>query len=194
MASGRKPDIAGHGSQADHPNVSYGWRAGVRLARRGSPTSRGALHEAAICSGVAKVLVSGNSRSCLTGDFKMKRLAFLTATMLTGLAACSPGGSSSAPASNAPPSSAQPAAAAPATPQSTQASFDSLRSNGYMITSVTDIPNEEQTAIWPNQQTLPYLMITLQKGASTAVCTMDTLHFLTLDDTTMKTATLCYQR
>src|ERR1019366_983041 len=33
LASGRKPDIAGHGSQADHPNVSYGWKATLAPGR-----------------------------------------------------------------------------------------------------------------------------------------------------------------
>jgi hypothetical protein len=121
------------------------------------------------------------------GGFQMKRWAFLTATMLTGLAACSQGGSSNAPAS-----SAQPAVAA--TPQSVQMAFDSLRENGYMIASVMDITPQEQTAMWPTTATGPYLMITLEKGASKAVCTMDTQHFLTLADVSMKNSTLCYQR
>jgi hypothetical protein len=126
----------------------------------------------------------------------MKRGAFLTATMLTGLAACSQGGSSNAPASSAQPaaaaSSAQPAAAAP--PQTVQVAFDSLRSNGYMITSVMDILSQEQTAMWPNDPATPYVMITLQKGTSTAVCSMDTYHFLSLDDATMKNVAICYKR
>jgi hypothetical protein len=120
----------------------------------------------------------------------MKCLTLLTATMLTVVAACSPGGSPQAPAS-----SAQPAAGAPAARQTVQASFDSLRSDGYLITNVTDLTDAEQLEIWPNQGASPYLLITLQKGSSTAVCSSSTYNFIiTLNDASAKNANLCYKR
>ena len=37
LASGRRPDIAGHGSQGHHPNVSYGWKAAIGACPQSGP-------------------------------------------------------------------------------------------------------------------------------------------------------------
>ncbi|MFI4936377.1 MAG: hypothetical protein ACHP7N_17340 [Caulobacterales bacterium] len=74
------------------------------------------------------------------------------------------------------------------------ASFDSLRAAGYVITTVSDLSNEAQQQIWPTDPPKAYMMIVLQKGSSTAVCTMPAQNFVDLVDERMTSTTLCYQR
>jgi hypothetical protein len=72
--------------------------------------------------------------------------------------------------------------------------LDSLLADGYELKTVTDITPDEQKVIWPNDQTSPYLMITLQKGASLAVCTAATANLINLNPTTTANAALCHKK
>ena len=87
------------------------------------------------------------------------------------------------------PALAQPAAPAPA-PKPT-VSLESLLSGGYEVKLVTDVSPDEQKVIWPNDTVSPYIMVTLQKGASLAVCAMTMASWLNLSDATLNNAGMC---
>jgi hypothetical protein len=74
------------------------------------------------------------------------------------------------------------------------ASISSLLTGGYEIKSIIDLSNDEQKAIYPGQTTSPYLMLTLQKGTSVAVCALATANWINLADSTMTNEALCHTR
>lgn len=90
---------------------------------------------------------------------------------------------------------AAPAFADTAAPAATPtAALGALLSDGYEVKSVLDVSADEQKAIWPNDATEPYVMITLQKGASVAVCGLQLVNWYTLNAATLSNATVCRQR
>jgi hypothetical protein len=111
----------------------------------------------------------------------------LAVAMLLGLSGCSLLGSQK----NA---DSQSDEDTPKTPQSTQTSFDNLRSKGYMIVTILDISDAEQKAVWPNDDVQPFYEIVLQKGSSTATCTVSMSAFVNLKDVTMQNTNYCTKR
>ena len=91
------------------------------------------------------------------------------------------------------PAWAQTPAATPAPAAAPGASLASLLAAGFEVKSVIDINNDDQKAIWPTSPVLPYLLITLQKGSSVAVCTMATANWINLSASTATNATLCHK-
>ena len=87
------------------------------------------------------------------------------------------------------PALAQPAAPAPA-PKPT-VSLESLLQGGYEVKVITDVSSDEQKAIWPNDAVNPYIMVTLQKGASLAVCAMSMASWVGVADSTLANTSLC---
>jgi hypothetical protein len=85
-----------------------------------------------------------------------------------------------------------PAAAAAAT--SPTVSVASLLADGFEVKALNDISNDEQKAIWPTSPVLPYLMITLQKGSSIAVCSMAVVNWISLPESSVTDKTLCHKR
>ena len=71
------------------------------------------------------------------------------------------------------------------------ASFDGLRSSGYMITQVIEIPQNEQPTIWPGDAVAPFFVLILQKGASTATCTMAAVSFINLREKVLQGTNYC---
>ena len=63
-----------------------------------------------------------------------------------------------------------------------------------MIVTVMDISGEEQKAIWPNDDIQPFYEIILQKGASTATCTLSMNAFINMKDATMQNNSYCTKR
>src|SRR5271167_3718381 len=63
----------------------------------------------------------------------------------------------------------------------TNTSVSSLLAAGYEIKTILDISNDEQKAIWPNDTAAPYLLITLQRANSVAVCEIAMTSWVTLD-------------
>ncbi len=82
----------------------------------------------------------------------------------------------------------------PAWAQSTAVSPGSLLTDGYEIRNIIDISAEEQKIMWPNDAVSPYIMVTLQKGNSVAVCSMSMTNWVGLADATLANATLCKKR
>ena len=87
------------------------------------------------------------------------------------------------------PALAQPAPA-PAAASNT-ASAASLFAAGYEVKVINDVSSDEQKAIWPNDPVNPYIMVTLQKGTSVAVCAMSMANWVSLNEATLASATLC---
>ena len=82
-------------------------------------------------------------------------------------------------------------AAQNAVAQTTTVSTQSLLADGYEIKSILDVSSDEQKIIYPNDAVSPYIMITLQKGPSVAVCTMAMSTWIALPDASLANATLC---
>jgi hypothetical protein len=87
--------------------------------------------------------------------------------------------------------SAQTPPAAPAAPAAPTVSIASLLADGYELRSVNDLSDAEQKVIWPSSPTSPYLMITLQKGAAVAVCTLSAANWISLTAASLNNAGLC---
>jgi hypothetical protein len=84
-----------------------------------------------------------------------------------------------------------PSAAAATSPT---VSMASLLADGFEIKAVNDISNDEQKTIWPTSPVLPYLMITLEKGTSIAVCSMAVVNWFSLPESSVTDKTLCHKR
>jgi hypothetical protein len=82
----------------------------------------------------------------------------------------------------------------PALAQSVAVSPGGLLTDGYEIKAINDVSSDEQKVIWPTSPVNPYIMITLQKGASVAVCTLSMANWISLADATLKNAALCTKR
>jgi hypothetical protein len=82
----------------------------------------------------------------------------------------------------------QPASAQ--TPSAT-VSAASLFAEGYEIKVITDVSSDEQKSIWPNDAINPYILITLQKGVSVAVCALSMANWVNLTDATLASPPLC---
>jgi hypothetical protein len=85
-------------------------------------------------------------------------------------------------------------AQAPAPAPSATVSPGSLLADGYEVRAITDISSDEQKVMWPNDTVSPYVMITLQKGNSVAVCGMSMVNWINLTDTSLAAANLCKKR
>jgi hypothetical protein len=72
-------------------------------------------------------------------------------------------------------------------------SIGSLLAGGYEVKTITDLPNDEQKAIWPDQTPSPYLMVTFQKGNSVAVCQLATANWINLADSSLTNQGLCHK-
>src|SRR5271154_1454042 len=86
--------------------------------------------------------------------------------------------------------SAQPGSAAAPAPTPT-VSIASLLADGYEVRAVNDLSNDEQKAIWPSSPVSPYLMITLQKGPSIAVCSLSAAGWIGQSQATLTNTGLC---
>lgn len=75
--------------------------------------------------------------------------------------------------------------------QTTTVSPASLLADGYEVKTINDMSNDEQKAIYPNDAVSPYIMVTLQKGNSVAVCSMSMANWVNLVDTSLANAGLC---
>jgi hypothetical protein len=82
----------------------------------------------------------------------------------------------------------------PAAPPPGTVSPGSLLADGYEVKAITDISSDEQKVMWPNDTVSPYIMITLQKGNSVAVCGMSMVNWINLADTSLAAANLCKKR
>jgi hypothetical protein len=82
------------------------------------------------------------------------------------------------------------------TPASTAATFDSLLQSGYEIKGVNFIPLAQANEIFGANapKTASQTMVTLQKGTSIAVCTVDSLNWALLADVAMTSAATCETR
>lgn len=83
-----------------------------------------------------------------------------------------------------------PAPAAPATPS---VSIENLLAAGYEVKAITDLTDEEQKAIWPNDSTEPYIMVTFEKTGSVAVCTLAMVNWINLPESTLSDTARCYE-
>jgi hypothetical protein len=82
------------------------------------------------------------------------------------------------------------------TPASTTATFDSLLQSGYEIKAVSFIPVAQANEIFGANapKTASTTLVTLQKGTSVAVCTVDSGNWTLLADATMTSANACEKR
>jgi hypothetical protein len=78
--------------------------------------------------------------------------------------------------------------------QSVAVSPGSLLADGYEIKAINDVSSDEQKVIWPASPVNPYIMITLQKGVSVAVCALSMANWISIADATLKNAALCTKR
>ncbi len=89
---------------------------------------------------------------------------------------------------------AGPALADTPTPASPTTSLNALLAAGYQVAAINDISDAEQKSIWPNDAIEPYIMVTLQKSGSVAVCTMIMANWISVSAKTFADTTLCHQR
>jgi hypothetical protein len=92
------------------------------------------------------------------------------------------------------PAWAQAQAPVPTPAPSATVSPGSLLSDGYEVKAITDISSDEQKVMWPNDTVSPYVMITLQKGNSVAVCGMSMVNWINLTAASLAAANLCNKR
>jgi hypothetical protein len=87
-------------------------------------------------------------------------------------------------------------ASAQTKPTSTVATFDSLLQSGYEIKAVNFIPLAQANEIFGASapKTASQTMVTLQKGSSVAVCTLESGNWSILSDDAMTTANYCQKR
>ena len=64
-------------------------------------------------------------------------------------------------------------------------SLGALLSAGYRVASIIDVTDAEQKSIWPDESIEPYIMVTLQRSGSVAVCSLVMANWLSLSPKTL---------
>lgn len=85
----------------------------------------------------------------------------------------------------------QPSATPAETPVA--AAMSTLLADGYEIRAVTILSDEVRQEVYKDPKVAPQVMVTLQKGASVAVCVAAVVNWMNQADATRNNAALCHR-